>query len=184
MPIPVSTIQFLQNYFDKIFVVTVPRFTERHKKISANLEGLHFEFFWGADKLQLNLDTAKLDGTYDETITKQLQRQGKPLNLGELACALSHKMVYAEMVKHNWQKVLILEDDVLPLYNNLHLLKNAISELPDNWELVYFGYLKHEKVTSGLKAKQLFYKIKSKLGLMKWTYKMVGNLLPKHYSQH
>ena len=184
MPIPAATIQFLHCYFDKIFVVTVPRFTDRHKKVQQHLQGLPFDFFLGADKLQLNYDTVKTDGTYDEQKAKKLQRQGKVLNLGEVACALSHRMVYEEMIKHSWQRVLILEDDVLPVIKNMLALPEALQELPDNWELVYLGYLKHEEITARLKAKLFFYKIKSAIGLMKWSYKMVTNFLPKPYSAH
>jgi glycosyl transferase family 25 len=174
----------LQQNFDKVFVVSVPRFTDRHKIVQQHLQGLSFDFFWGADKLELNLEQAKQSGIYDKEKTAQLQRQGKSLNVGELACSLSHRMVYEEMIKHNWNKVLILEDDVLPLYNNLYLLPDVLKELPADWELVYFGYLKHENITPQLRVKQWLYKIKSKLGLMKWTYKMVSNLLPKPYSTH
>jgi glycosyl transferase, family 25 len=176
--------KLLQQYFDKVFVVSVPRFTERHKHVEKHLEELSFDFFWGADKLKLDYTSVKTDGTYDEQKAKQLQRQGKALNLGEIACSLSHRMVYEEMLKHNWQKVLILEDDVLPLYNNLAQLPAALNELPANWELVYLGYLKHENVSAALKRKQMWYKILSRLGLMKWTYKMVTNLLPKPFSSH
>ncbi len=181
MPIPPATIQSLQNSFDKIFVVTVPRFTDRHKKISENLHGLSFDFFLGTDKLQIDLEKVKQDGTYDEVKAKKLQRQGKGLNLGEIACSLSHRMLYAEMIKHDWKKILILEDDVLPLIENMNVLPDAMKELPEGWELVYLGYLKHEKITPALKRKQFFYKILSALGLMKWNYTMVSNLLPKPF---
>lgn len=181
MPIPPATIQSLQNSFDKIFVVTVPRFTDRHKKVSENFRGLSFEFFWGADKLQIDPEKVKQDGTYDEAKAKKLQRQGKGLNLGEIACSLSHRMLYAEMIKHDWKKILILEDDVLPLIENMNVLPDAMKELPEGWELVYLGYLKHEKITPALKRKQFFYKILSALGLMKWNYTMVSNLLPKPF---
>lgn len=184
MPIPAVAIQSLQNNFDKIFVVTVPRFTDRHNKVAESLQGLSFDFFWGADKLQLNLEKVKKDGTYDEVKAKKLQRQGKELNLGEIACSLSHRMVYEEMVKHGWNKILILEDDVLPLIENMDVLADALKELPNGWELVYLGYLKHETTTTGLQVKQFFYKMLSAAGLMKWSYKMVSNLLPKPYSIH
>jgi len=175
---------YLQQYFDKILVVSVPRFTDRHEKVKQSLSGLDFEFFWGADKLKLNYDTVKSDGTYDEAKTKKLQRQGKALNLGEIACSLTHRHLYAAMIENGWQKVLILEDDVLPVLENMDKLPVALEELPQNWELVYLGYLKHEKVTTGLKLKRFFYKIQSALGLMPWTNKMVSNLLPKPYSKH
>ncbi len=184
MSIPSNISKYLEQHFDKIFVISVPRFTDRHQRVKKNLEGMPFDFFWGADKLELDYDNAKTNGTYDEQQAKKLQRQGKALNLGEIACSLSHRMVYAEMVKNNWEKVLILEDDVLPIAECLAELPAALDELPNNWELVYLGYLKHEKVTNALKAKQVFYKILSSLGLMAWSYKMVSNLLPKPFSAH
>ncbi len=184
MPIPPATIQSLQNSFEKIFVVTVPRFTDRHKKISENLQGLPFDFFWGADKLQIDPEKVKQDGTYNEVKAKELQRQGKELNLGEIACTLSHRMLYAEMIKQGWKKILILEDDVLPLIENMNVLPYAMKELPEEWELVYLGYLKHEEITPALKRKQFFYKMLSAIGLMKWNYTMVSNLLPKPFSTH
>lgn len=182
MPLPVATIACLEKYFDKILVVSVHRFTERHIKINSHLQGLHFDFFWGADKQEL--DGKKLREYYDEVKAKKLQRQGKGLNFGEVACSLTHRMVYKEMINQNWNKVLILEDDVLPLFDNLDLLPETLNELPTDWELVYLGYLKHETITPALKRKKFFYSIFSFLGLMTWTYKMVKNLLPKPYSAH
>jgi glycosyl transferase, family 25 len=184
LPIPSNISNYLQRYFDKILIVSVPRFTDRHVRVKQSLAGLSFDFFWGADKLKLDFDKAKADGTYDEQRAKKLQRQGKALNSGEIACSLSHRNLYAAMIENNWEKVLILEDDVLPIIENMNDLPAAMEELPQDWELVYLGYLKHEKITAGLKVKQFVYKIGSALGLMKWTYKMVGNLLPKPYSKH
>jgi glycosyl transferase, family 25 len=158
MPLPAATIQFLQQYFDKIFIVTVPRFTERHKTVAAKLQGLQFDFFWGTDKLSLDTAQLKTAGTYNEAAAIQLQRQGKPLNAGELACSLSHRSIYYEMIKNNWQRVLVLEDDIVPLEKQIDLLPDAVQELPQSWELVYFGYLKNETITIKARVKQLFYK--------------------------
>ena len=184
MNLPQNTVLFLQQYFDKVLVVSVPRFTDRHQRVKQRLQGLAFDFFWGADKQGLDLDTAKKEGLYNEEKAMQLERLSKPLSLGELACALSHRNVYTAMLENGWKKILILEDDVWPLYNNMQLLPNALGELPAQWDLVYLGYLKHENVTVQLKLKQFFYKIMSCTGLMKWNYTMMSNLLPKRYSAH
>ncbi len=185
MNIPDKISNYLQAYFDKILVVSVPRFTERHARVAANLKGLPFEFFWGADKLKLDSDTVKLDGTYDEEQAKKNQRHGKALNLGEIACSLSHRMLYEEMARQNWQKVLVLEDDVIPLLQHLNELPDALQELPPDWELAYLGYLKHEKVTGALKRKQWLYKeIYSRIGMIKWDRKMISNFLPRPFSNH
>lgn len=184
MPLSNDVIESLHAYFDKILVVSVPRFTGRHEKIRLELGGLSFEFFWGADKLQLDLEKIKQEGTYDEEKTARLQRQGKTLNAGEIACSLSHRMLYEAMLKQNWKRVLVLEDDVTAVTEQLVNLPLALQQLPPDWELVYLGYLKHEEVTASLKVKRFFYKIASALGLMKWSYTMVSNMLPRPYSSH
>jgi len=181
---PDNTTAFLQKYFSKIFVVSVPRLSERHKEVSAYLQPLPFDFFLGVDKQNINIEAVKEQGVYDEVTAKKLQRQPKLFNLGEVACSLSHRMLYETIVKNQWEKILILEDDVLPLQNVLDSLPYAINELPSDWDLVYLGYIKHEKVTAWLWIKQCFYKILSAVGLMKWNYKMVCNLLPKPYSKY
>lgn len=184
MQIPDKAIRFIDGFFTKTLVVSVPRFTDRHERVKISLLGLNFDFFWGSDKLKLNYEEVKANGIYDEQLAKKKQRQGKPLNLGEIACSLSHRNLYRAMVDNNWEKVLVLEDDVLPLSQQLELLPTSLEELPADWELVYLGYLKHEKISAGLKLKQFFYKILSALGLMTWSYKMASNLLPKPYSKH
>ncbi|MBK9532252.1 MAG: glycosyltransferase family 25 protein [Chitinophagaceae bacterium] len=37
---------------------------------------------------------------------------GQSTKPGEIACSLSHRNVSAAMIKNDWKKVLILEDDV------------------------------------------------------------------------
>jgi glycosyl transferase, family 25 len=182
--IPAHINDFIKTYFDKVFVVSVPRFSDRHVQLQKTLEGLDFEFFWGTDKQTLSRETLIAEKMYDDAAAKKNQRQGKALNDGEIACSLSHRSIYAAMVQHHWQRVLVLEDDVLPVFSQLALLPQAINELPADWELVYLGYLKHEQVTASLKIKQFFYKIISSLGLMRWSYTMVKNMLPRPYSTH
>ncbi|MEP7165949.1 MAG: glycosyltransferase family 25 protein [Ferruginibacter sp.] len=184
MNIPADICKELQQFFDKVLVVSVPRFTDRHQRVQERLRGLAFDFFWGADKLKLDMEAVKQDGTYDEATAIKLERLGKPLSAGELACALSHQYVYAAMIENGWERILILEDDVWPLYSNMPLIKNAIHELPREWDLLYFGYLKHEKITFGLKFKRFFYKMVSSFGLIKWNYTMAANMLPGKYSRH
>jgi glycosyl transferase, family 25 len=184
MMIPSHINDFLKTYFDRVFVVSVPRFANRHVQLQKTLEGLDFDFFWGTDKLTLQKDALVQQQVYDEAAAKKNQRQGKALNEGEIACSLSHRSIYAAMVENNWQRVLILEDDVLPVFSKLELLPQAIKELPGGWDLVYLGYLKHEKITASLAIKQFFYKLISSIGLMKWSYTMAKNMLPRPYSTH
>jgi glycosyl transferase family 25 len=53
IPAPISN--FLQSYFDKIFVITIERATDRQSEVINQLEGLPFEFFYGVDKKNAGL---------------------------------------------------------------------------------------------------------------------------------
>ncbi len=175
----------LESYFDKIFVVSIERATDRHLRVTKQLEGLNVEFFWGTDKQLFDWEKIKTGyDVYDDVKSKKYNRVGKGMNAGEVACALSHRRLYEHIAKKGYHRVLIFEDDVLPLPENLSQLPAIIEELPQDWDLVYLGYTKHEEVTARLKRKQAFYKIISPLRLIKWNPVMVKNMLPEHYSEH
>jgi glycosyl transferase family 25 len=182
--IPALVSNFLKNYFDKIFVITIERATDRQSEVAKHLEGLPFDFFYGVDKKTLDWDTIIEEKVYDDERARQLNRYGKGMIMGHIACALSHRKLYEYILENGYKRALIFEDDVVPIAETLSQLPAVVNELPADWEMVYFGYHKYEEPTSTLKRKQLFYKVLSHLGLLKWSPLMVSNLLPKPYSKH
>lgn len=184
MKIPNSTIAFLEKYFDRIFVITLERATDRQVRVKERLEGLAFEFFYGVDKHGLSWDKVNEEGVYDDKKARQLNRYSKGMVLGHIACALSHRKLYEHIVEKGYQRVLIFEDDAVPLFDRDGELQQSVEELPDNWEVIYFGYNKNETATPELKRKQAFYRVISHLKLIKWSPLMISNLLPKPFSTH
>jgi glycosyl transferase, family 25 len=185
MMIETAIARLLESYFDKIFVVSIERAKDRHAQVRQQLEGLSFEFFFGTDKQAMDWEKIKTStAVYDDVKAKKNNRVGKGMNAGEVACALSHRNLYKHIVEKGYHRVLIFEDDVLPLSENLSQLPAIIEELPHEWDLIYLGYTKHEKVTPKLKRKQAFYKIISPLRLIKWNSTMIKNFLPVPYSAH
>ena len=184
MKLPVNTISVLENYFDGIFVITLERATDRQEQIKNRLEGLNFQFFYGVDKLKLSFAELISNKIYNETEAKRLNRYGKGMVLGHVACALSHRKLYEHILEQGFKRVLIFEDDAVPLYGDLNEINIPINELPPDWEMVYFGYSKNEEATPKLKRKQKFYMALSHLKLLKWSPLMVQNLLPKPFSQN
>src|SRR5690348_9577784 len=112
--------QILNQYFDKVFVLTVPRFKERHEKVRERLAGIDFEFFYGFDKNDLTEEKISQLYRYDKKNSLAINQKFKPLNAGEIACSLSHRNIYKEIVDNQWEHVLIFEDDVVPDKQNLH----------------------------------------------------------------
>lgn len=179
-----NTNELLQGYFDKVLVLTVPRFKERQEKVKQRLDGLSFQFFYGADRDDLTDGSISHIYKYDKRNSLAVRQYFPPLNTGEIACSLSHRMIYNAMVDNDWKRVLVLEDDVVPDSEKLHLLKDCLEELPGDWELFYLGYLKNEKPTTQKKLKQAWYSIMASLGLSHLSKRMIRNLLPKAFSKH
>jgi glycosyl transferase family 25 len=183
MPPTVQDINdLLQQYFDKVLVLTVPRFKERQEKVAERLSGISFEFFYGVDKNDLDVDFVSHNYVYDKRASLSVRQQFKEMNMGEMACALSHRKIYQAIADNNWKRVLILEDDVIPDFNTLPLLFEQTKDLPPDWELFYLGYLKNEKITTGLLIKQAWYKILRFLGLSNLSYKQISHIAPKPFS--
>lgn len=179
-----ATGHLLQTQFDKVLVLTVPRFKERQEQIKTKLAGIPFEFFFGTDKNDLTDEFIRSNYLYDKKNSLSVRQQFKELNKGELACSLSHRLICKAMLEHNWKTVLVLEDDVIPDHDNLKQLPAMLSELPADWELLYLGYLKNEKPTIGRKLKKFWYTIMAVLGFSRMPLTMIKNMLPRPFSRH
>src|SRR5205085_6189477 len=127
---------------DKVLVLTVARFKERHEKVRQRLNGIYFEFFYGVDKNALTEEKLDSEYKYDKKNSLAINQKFKPLNKGEIACSLSHRSIYQFIIDKELEHVLIFEDDVVPDVQNMHLLKHILNALPANWDLLYLGYMK------------------------------------------
>ncbi len=178
--------EFLNSYFDKIYVISLRRATDRQAAVKQHLEGLNYEIFWAVDKKDFNVEEVIASGIYDEAKALRINRHGdKKLLSGEIACAWSHRNLYSTIVKEGYERVLIFEDDVVPKNRILELLPQTFAQLPENWELLYLGFLQNEEVSAKHWRKKQFYKLLATFNAYKWlTRKHVNNLYPKPYSAH
>lgn len=164
-------------------MLTVPRLWERQAHVTNRLTGMDFEFFHGQDKNELTDDLIQQQYQYNKELSLSVSQVFKPMNKGEIACALSHRMIYQSMVDKHYDHVLIFEDDVMPS-SGISELENCLSQLPEDWELCYLGYLKNEKATMGKKIKKAWYQLMAFTGLSKLPGTMIARTLPKSYSSH
>lgn len=176
-------INTLNHFFNKIYVLTIPRAVERHKQLQLDLSGLNFDFFYGADKQSLTKENLIENNIYNEEQAIQNSRYNKPMKMGEIACSLGHKLIYEDILKNNYSKVLISEDDVFFNEEGLTNLATIIEQLQGTkWDLVYFDYNKNDTKKWFHNLKKLIYHLQNKLGLLKWNHKMIDNLFAKPYS--
>ncbi|MDQ6755967.1 MAG: glycosyltransferase family 25 protein, partial [Bacteroidota bacterium] len=142
---------------------------------------LNYEFFFGADKNNFSIEELKSKNIYNETLAMEHHRYSKPMTPGQIGCSLSHKMIYEKIIKEDYKKVLILEDDVVPAENSIILFTEIIKELPNDWELLYLDYSKNEKPKP---LKKFWYHIQKILDGLKWSHTIINNLYAKKLSNH
>src|SRR5690625_6812205 len=83
------------------------------------------------------------EGSYHPSFTKLFKKikgeEVKNLTLPQIACSMSHRNILIEMIKKGYENVLIFEDDILIQGNHVDRIEAALSELPNDWDLLYLG---------------------------------------------
>ena len=116
--------------FDKIYVVSLRRDTERRKKCTERLNAINlpFEFFDAYDGKLFTHLWKKLDNPYYT-------------NPNYVACNLTHLAIYNDALFNGYKKILILEDDVVP-HKAYHAMMDIIKQqIPEDYDLLYFGWI-------------------------------------------
>ncbi|HSN91748.1 MAG TPA: glycosyltransferase family 25 protein [Anaeromyxobacteraceae bacterium] len=172
----------LNAYFDRIYVITLARATDRRALLETSLAGLRYEIVHGQDKRDLDLADLVARGVYDDRAARRLHRLGRGMTLGEVACALSHADVWRRIAGEGHGRALIFEDDAVPVEGAIDLAPAALAQLPPTWELVYLGYDRNEEVTLRRRVNRLAYMALGALRLIPWSAREAANLLPRPYS--
>lgn len=132
--------QHLNQFFDHIYVISLKRAHDRHARLETALQGLNWSYFWGTDKLDLTPDHLAAEALYDDDTHRRIKRTHRSMSTGEIACALSHRRIYQDVLDKGYRKALILEDDVAVLPHGDSHFGQAMTTLPRDWELLMLGY--------------------------------------------
>lgn len=144
-----SAVDSLNKYFDKILLLTIERNLYRMDDIRKRFNGLNFEVFMGVDGSKLNVPELKANGDiaadideiYLQDSRKYMNMDVGPLLNNQIAVSSSHKKIYQYIKDNGLGKVLILEDDAIPVEKNLHLVAQTLNQVPDDWELLFLGHI-------------------------------------------
>ena len=174
--------KYLNDYYDKVYVLSVRSAGHRRKQFEERFDGLDYSFFYGADKNEFSIKELIEKNIYSEELTTKNHRYNKLMMPGEIACAWSHRMIYEDMLKQNYSRILIFEDDAIPNTELLTQIPAILKEIPSDCEVLMWGWSKNGEsgITSFLK--QTSYQIQHKFGLLKWTPAMIRNLFAKPFS--
>ncbi|MBA2500404.1 MAG: glycosyltransferase family 25 protein [Chitinophagaceae bacterium] len=179
-----SAFSFLNQFYDKIYVLSLPRLQNRVDYINTTLHGLDFEFFWGIDKENTSLDQLKDELLFSPESYRQFYKKPQQMHIGMLCCSLGHLQIYEHIVANQIGKTLILEDDAIPQFGNLEFFPEIIKELPDDWELFYLGYEKNEILGKKEKIKKRYYQLFNMHAQLKLSRKMYNRFYPEEIGKY
>ena len=113
----------INTFFDKIYCLNLDRRQDRwaESEIEFKKHGLQVERFAAIDGNDITLPSGSL------------------IKTGDMGCLLSHIAIFKLMVEKGMQKILILEDDVEFAENFNELFNSLISQVPEFWDMIYFG---------------------------------------------
>jgi glycosyl transferase family 25 len=176
--------QYLNKYYDKIYVLSVANAEERRKLFAERFKGLDYSFFFGADKNKFTIEEAGIKNIFNEKLARQHHRFSKTMMHGEIACSWSHKMMYKDMLANNYNRVLIFEDDAVPDGKMMQQIPVILKEIPDDCELLMWGWDKNGENNFGAVLKKSIYHLQHRFGKLKWNHRMIRNLYAKKSSKH
>ncbi len=176
--------QSLNQYYDKIYVLSIEKAAARRELFARRFMGLNYSFFYGADKNKFTIEETVVKNIFNEQLTRNHHRYGKTMMHGEIACSWSHKMIYEDMLANNYQRVLIFEDDAVPDEKMIRQIPDILKEIPDDCELLMWGWGKNGRAPAGAWFKKIFYHIIHEAGMLKWNHTMIRNIYAKPFSAH
>ena len=126
---------WIHNIFDSVYIITIPK-RVYHVNYISNTMKIKPIIFNAVDKNTLDkkhlVDNNIITSKYYSTNNK-----------GRIACHLSHINVMIDFLKNpNKKHCMIFEDDMkLPntLTNIVHIMENSMKNIPNTWDIIYFG---------------------------------------------
>ena len=124
----------MNNFIENIYVINMDKDTHRLNNIykECNKNNIKFERFTGIDASKLSIQEK------NKYVTKFCQQYCTNNMIG---CGLSHIKIYEDVIKKNYNNVLILEDDVYFIKNFHKNLNEVLEELPKDYDILYIGSL-------------------------------------------
>jgi glycosyl transferase family 25 len=132
------------RFFDKIFIINLKDSPHRLKKVAKEYRNKHIKFdvFEAINGRCKKVSICKQkQKTFSERYGVQYgNRIANPKErVPASSLTLSQRLIYMETIRQGWERVLISEDDVWLTDDVEKRFKQAIKELPDDWDMLYLG---------------------------------------------
>jgi|GEM_PF-2971642 len=134
----------INRLVDKVYVLTIARNADRHPNVQSILKNIPFEFWIGFDaKVNFPKQKYVCDIQEEFFLSNDVDRKfAEGSTIGQFGAYLSIKKMIDHVARSGYNRVLIFEDDMLPLKSNWEsILQKALEELPADWDILLAGYL-------------------------------------------
>jgi GR25 family glycosyltransferase involved in LPS biosynthesis len=112
----------LNNFFDHIYCINLDERKDRWKSAIEQFK-------------KNNITVERISGI------KNKFNINKTISDAEMGIVLTHKLIYLDAIKNNYNNILILEDDCIFRDTFVEDFNKTIKELPNDWDLFYLGGL-------------------------------------------
>jgi GR25 family glycosyltransferase involved in LPS biosynthesis len=122
-----------QIFFDKIFYINLDKDTDRNVKIVEQFKRYDISNF---ERISGTVVDIVPDISYWRNFNQD--KINEKYVLGGLGCRNSHWRIMKTALERGYNKILVLEDDIVFTKDPHQVLKDNMSKL-DNWDMLYFG---------------------------------------------
>tara|TARA_B100000427_G_scaffold300884_1_gene283652 strand:+ start:7561 stop:8352 length:792 start_codon:yes stop_codon:yes gene_type:complete len=129
----------LNDHFDEIYCINLAKDTQRLTRFYKMADGLDFSF----------KRIRAIDGSTDISVKMIYSLLPKNAHArfancrGQIATGMSHVKAIKDAKARGYEKILILEDDVIPDASFSEIMKDFY--FPDNWSFIYLGGNVHSR---------------------------------------
>jgi glycosyl transferase family 25 len=126
----------LNTYLDRIFVLNLPRSTERRRHIVRSFARLgiwNYEFVEAVDGSALDIDQLHRGGHVLRDDYKD-----RELTPGEIGCNFSHQKAWTTGRDRGFERFMVCEDDVAFSDDSDGVARRFLNEVPDDWDILHF----------------------------------------------
>ena len=141
------------KFFNEVYLMNLKRRPDRLERFMtyynlSDMNKYNIMKFEAIDGSLLDVNTVPLS-ELARLEMKQLETTGfrykhYQLTKGAIGCYLSHVKIWEDIVKHNYEHVLVFEDDARPPPHFLKALKYNMKYIPQDWDIVLLGKLCNE----------------------------------------
>lgn len=133
----------MDTYFDKIYIINLKESTDRKKTIDEQMVKFgitNYVFEQAISGKDINLDEFKNNNLWAYpgnsicNINCSCTGKGHELHINQIALHSSHYNIWKDIIKNDYNKCLILEDDCI-FTENINFFEKIICDIPETWKM-------------------------------------------------